>query len=1023
MKIEVLGGFRVSFGASEVHLGTPKQRTVLAKLVMSPSRTVSLEELIDEIWPDDPPRSAVPNVRTYAANLRRTFGAHDAGQGVLVRQRGGYRLEVAADDVDLFHFLDRVERARQLNHRDDPGTARSLLSGVMPLWCGPPLLGVPLGASLAAHVAAAQEQHLLAVELLADLHLAADRVEDAVPLLWRTVAAHPTREPALLLLMRALHRRGDVAGAISVFRSAARVMRAELGVEPGSDLRRLHQEMVGHRAAPVSVSPGAGSGGSDDSSARTSTTPEIDGTDWDWLPRPVAHFVGREALVERMIGRSRAAAGPAPVVHLIDGMAGSGKTTLAVQVARRLAATYPDGRLFIDLRGHDEGNAMDSATALVVLLRQLGVPAPRIPVDVDERRGLWRRELSARSAVVVLDNAADSDQVAPLLPVTASSVILVTSRRRLLDLDVGPPESLSVLSPEEGLRLLAISAGKERVHADPESAAEIVRNCGYLPLAIRLVGSRLAHRRNRRLVDLAGRLAANESGLASFGTGERSVAAAFTASYEPLNEVSKRVFRLLGLHTGHYCISMVAAMSGLSYAKAGQILDDLVDRHLLEESDSSRFRMHDLVRQFAREKCLETDSEEMRRAALASLLDQVMQLSIAATKSLNSIMDIYADIGDVVPERPDLSPGSETVDINWVERERSNLNLLIELAAKNSFHGYAWKIARVLWRFYYVRGYFEDIRRTHELGLAAAEQLGDSRAVGIMNNYLASALTKTGFYHPAIKCLERALVAAEAAGRREDIARIRGNLSVAHCMMGDFQVSADLALAALRDLPMRQIGRVRTHLPNVGIALTCLGRYEEALRVHRLHLLLARVEGDRYQIANTLSHIAAVRTRKGEHVQALRLLRSAMILYAETGHRYGEADARNVMGVAYRGVGRLAEARRQHELALELTGHSAERQAECTALNEFGLTLAADGDIDGALRAHRRALDLAVRIDNRYEQARALAGLAEHLLSVDPTEARRHLERALVLIVATGAPERFEIERRLAALKQGTPIC
>ncbi|MFF5214159.1 BTAD domain-containing putative transcriptional regulator [Micromonospora sp. NPDC000442] len=1023
MKIEVLGGFRVLFGSSEVDLGTPKQRTVLAELVMNSGRTVAIEELIDEIWPEGPPRSAVPNVRTYAANLRRTFEAHEAGQGVLVRQRGGYRLEVATDDVDLFHFLDQVERARQRNHRDDPETARSLLSGVMPLWHGPPLLGVPLGASLAAHVAAAQEQHLLAVELLADLHLAADRVEEALPLLWRTVATHPIREPALLLLMRALHRRGDVAGAISVFRSAARVMRAELGVEPGSDLRRLHQEMVGHRAAAISAFPSRGSGDSDDSSALHSTTPDIGGIDWDWLPRPVAHFVGREALVDRMIGRSRAAAGPAPVVHLIDGMAGSGKTTLAVQVARHLATSHPDGRLFIDLRGHDEGNVMDPATALVVLLRQLGVPAPRIPVDIDERRGLWRRELSVRRAVVVLDNAADSEQVASLLPVTASSVILITSRRRLLDLDVGPPESLSVLSSEEAVRLLAVSAGEERVNAEPESAAEIVRNCGYLPLAIRLVGSRLAHRRNRRLVDLAARLAANESGLATFGTGEPSVATAFTASYEPLNEVSKRVFRLLGVHNGHYCISMVAAMSGLSYAKAGHILDDLVDRHLLEESENGRYRMHDLVRQYAREKCLEKDSNEARRAALASLLDQVMQLSIAATKSLNRLVDIFGDIGEVVPERPDLLPAPGTVDIDWVERERANLNLFIELAAENSLHGHTWRLARVLWRFYYVRGYFEDIQLTHELGLTAAQQLGNDRAAGIMNNYLASALTKTGSHHQAVQCLKSALAEAEAAGRRGDIARIRGNLSVVHCMVGDFRESIDLAMAALRDLPMRLIGQVRIHLPNVGIALTWLGRYEEALRVHRLHLLWARVEGDRYQIANALSHIAAARVRLGEHAPALRLLRSAMVLYAQTGHRHGEGDARNVMGAAYRGVGLLAEARRQHELALELTGHSAERQAECTALNEFGLTLAADGDVDGALRAHRRALDLAVRIDNRYEQARALAGLAEHLLSADPTEARRHLERALVLIVPTGAPERFEIERRLAALKQGTPIC
>ncbi|MCZ7421799.1 BTAD domain-containing putative transcriptional regulator [Verrucosispora sp. WMMA2121] len=925
--------------------------------------------------------------------------------------------------MDLFHFLDQVERARQLHLRDDPETARSLLRRAVPLWHGPPLLGVPLGASLAAHVAAAQEQHLLAVEFLADLHLAADRAEEALSLLWPTVTAHPIREPALLLLMRALHRRGDVTGAISVFRSAARVMRTELGVEPGPDLRRLHQEMTKHRPGAVSDAVSAASGGSDGSSARTATEPDTGRTDWDWLPRPVAHFVGREALVERMVDRSRDVAGSAPVVHLIDGMAGSGKTTLAVQVARRLAASHPDGQLFIDLRGHDEGNVMDPATALVVLLRQLGVPAPRIPVDVDERRGLWRRELSARRAVVVLDNAADSDQVAPLLPVTASSVILITSRRRLLDLDVGPPESLSVLSPEEGVRLLAVSAGDERVHAEPESAAEIVRSCGYLPLAIRLVGSRLAHRRNRRLVDLAARLAANDSGLASFGTGERSVAAAFTASYEPLHEVSKRVFRLLGLHTGHFCISMVAAMSGLSYAKASHILDDLVDCHLLEESEDGRYRMHDLVRQFARGKCLETDSSELRAAALTSLLDQVMQLSIVATKSLNRLVDIYGDIGDVAPERPDLLPGPETVDIDWVERERGNLNLFIELAAKNSLHGYTWKMARVLWRFYYVRGYFEDIQRTHELGLIAAEQAGDRRAVGVMQNYLASALIKTGSHDQTVRWLKSALVEAESVGRRGDIARIRGNLSVVHCLMGDFQESADLAMAALRDLPMRLISRVRIHLPNVGIALTWLGRYEEALRVHRRHLLWARVEGDRYQIANALSHIAAVRTRKGEHAQALRLLRSAMILYAETGHRYGEADARNVMGMAYRGVGLLAEARRQHELALELTAHSAERQAECTALNEFGLTLAADGDIDAAVRAHQRALDLAVRIDNRYEQARALAGLGEHLLVADPAEARRHLERALVLVVPTGAPERFDIERRLAELKQSASTC
>ncbi|WP_203998647.1 AfsR/SARP family transcriptional regulator [Micromonospora lutea] len=1008
--------------ASPVILGTPKQQILLAALAARPGRVVAIEQLIDEIWPDDPPRSAVPNVRTYAANLRRTFDRIEPDRRVLVRQGSGYRLDVRRDEVDLFSFLDRVEEARLTRSGGQPNQARSLLAQAISLWGGPPFAGLPVGPALAAHAAAAEERYLLAVEFLADVDIKAGQPDAVIPLLRRVVAHHPMREQAVLLLMRAMGQRGDHAGGISVYRAASRVIRDELGVEPSVELRHLYQKLTGSDAAGADRLARRKTDLRDDAGLASTALRAADRSQWDWLPRPVPDFVGRDDVVQRMVDKTRAADGSAPVVHVIDGMAGSGKTTLAVHVARCLRGSYPDGQFFIDLRGHADAGLVEPATALVELLRQTGVPAARIPLELEERRGLWRRELSTRRAIVVLDNAADSAQVTPLLPVTASSVVLITSRRRMLDLDVGPPESLSVLSPEEGVRLLAVSAGLERVQAEPESAAEIARRCGYLPLAIRLVGSRLANRHTWRLADLSARLAVTELALANIGTGDRSVASAFDASYEPLNEASKRVFRLLGLHAGYYGLTMVAAMTGLSCAKAVHILDDLVDRHLVEESENGRYRMHDLVRQYSRDKCLQTDSEDARAVALASLLDQVMHLSIIAMKPLNSLVDIYDDLGDVLPERPDLLPGPETVDIDWVERERGNLNLFIELAAKCGFHDYTWKMARVLWRFYYVRGYFEDIHRTHALGLSAAEQSGNSRAVGIMNNYLASALIKTGSQHRAVQCLKVALAEAEAGGRHADITRIVGNLSVVYCMAGDFQESADLATSALTNLPLRLISRVRIHLPNAGIALTWLGRYKEALRVHRLHLLWARVEGDRYQIANALSHIAAARVRLGEHGPALRLLRSAMILYSETGHRYGEADARNVMGMAYRGMGLLSDARRQHELALELTAHSAERQAECNALNEFGLTLAAGGDTDGAVQAHQRALHLAVRIDNRYEQARALAGLAEHLLRENPADARRHLERAMALMESTGAPERFEIQSRLVALRQSTSI-
>ncbi|WP_223256635.1 AfsR/SARP family transcriptional regulator [Micromonospora endophytica] len=997
--------------ASRVDLGTPKQRTVLAMLAMRPGRMVDLTELIDEIWPEGPPRSAVPNVRTYAANLRRAFEAHDSGRGVLVRQGNGYRLDVPAAAVDLFRFLDDVEQARVLLSRGEVEPARSRLSEAMSRWLGPPLVGMPLGPSLTAQVAAAQEQYLLAVELLADIDIKAGWVDEAIPLLRRAVAAHPLRESAVLLLMRALAQRGDLTGGISVYRAAARAMQEELGVEPIVELRRLYQAMMERESGPAGREPVP-------EIARPvppePASPGLAGRQWDWLPRPVADFVGRVDIVERLVAKSRSGDGSEPRVHLIDGMAGSGKTTLAARVARRLVSAYPDGQLFIDLRGHEDGNLVPPATALVALLRQLGVPAGRIPIDLEERRGLWRRELSARRVVVVLDNAYDSAQVIPLLPVTSSSVVIVTSRRRLVDLDVGPPESLSVLSAEEGLRLLAATAGPGRVQAEPEAAAEIVRRCGNLPLAIRMVGSRLAHRPSRRLADLAARLAVEESGLATFATGDQSVASAFGASYEPLNDVTKRVFRLLGLHAGHYDVGMVAAMAGLTHAETGRILDDLVDCHLLEESENRRYRMHDLVRQFARERCVEVDSAQVRQDALVSLLNHVLHICIQAAEPLNRLLEVREDVGVTAPERPDLVTASGVLDVDWLERERSNLNLLVELAAAHGLHAYTWRMARVLWRFFFVRGYFEDILRTHELGLVAAERSGDRLAMCIMNNYLASALTKTGSYRRAIDCLNAALAIAQESSNLFETAKIRGNLSVVYWSKGEFEEAAKLGTEALRELPMRYAHRFVIYLPNLGLALTSLGRYAEALRAHRLHLYWANVRGDRYQIANALSHIAGVRVRLGDHRQAVRLLRSAMILFARTGHRYGETDARNTLGIAYRELGLPAQARRQHELALELAGDSAERHAECGVLNDLAHTLAAGGDTEGAIRAHRRAFDLATRIDNRYEQARALAGLAERLLTTDPAEARRHWERALAMFRAMGAPERHEVEHRLA---------
>ncbi|MGC5331602.1 BTAD domain-containing putative transcriptional regulator [Micromonospora sp. DT62] len=1023
MQIHVLGGLTAWRPEGTLRLGTPKQQAVLAMLAVQPGRLVTTDELIDELWADDPPRSAVPNLRTYAATLRRTLGVTEEGRPFIVRSGSGYRFDLATDRVDLVCFSAEYHQARNLARAGELADADALLRRSLARWRGSMLAGVPLGPVLTARAAAAQEERLLAGELLADVRLRAGQPEQAIPLLRESIAANPLREPAQLLLMRALRERGDLAGAIAAYHAAARALRQQLGVGPGSALQRLH-EAIRRGAANEESQPFRVARPRDVSigQARLVGTP-TDGRHGsrDWLPRSVADFVGRRDVVTRLMEETSRLR-PDSAVHLIDGMAGSGKTTLAVHVARLLSKDHPDAQLFVDLRGHGDHSPVDPTSALVTLLRQLGVPDGRIPSDLDQRAELWRGELAVRRTVVVLDNAADSQQVSSLLPTAGGSVVLVTSRRRLTGLDLGPPQSLSVMSLQEGLALLAASAGAQRVVDEPEAAAEVVRRCGHLPLAIRLVGSRLAHRPARRIADLARRLADDVPALGHLAVGDRTVAAAFAASYEPLETEAKRIFRLLGIHSGEHGTDMVAALADLPLATASRLLDELVDCHLVEETEGNRYRLHDLLRLYAREQSRTSDQPEAREAAVVRLLDFALHAALRAAEDLHEAIDVRTEIGVADPARPDLLEETEARGIAWLEEERANLVLLVALAAEHGHHTYTWKLARVLWRFCYIRRYFDDILCTHELGLAAAESLGDRSAVVSMSNYLASALVKTGSYRQASGYLAAAVGLCRDMKDTTRLAKIRANLSVVHWLSGNFTQSAALSVEGLRE--GRQVeGSIANALPNLGLALTSLGRYEEALRFHRRHLFQGRTVGDYFHMANALSHLASVRVRTGQCEQAVRLLKSSLMLYRRTGHRYGEAEARNILGVAYRGCGLFDQARHQHELALELSADSGERHAECGALNDLGLTLARSGDPVGAADAHQRALRLATRIAQPYEQARALTGIAALRAGSDLAEARRHWERALVLFRRMDVPECSEVERRLAETRPQTVEC
>ncbi|WP_327042272.1 tetratricopeptide repeat protein [Micromonospora ureilytica] len=945
-----------------------------------------------------------------------------------MRQRNGYRLVVDPEQVDVFRFELERSAGREALTAGHLDRARELLGRALARWRGPMLAGVPLGSVLTSRTAVADEERLLTAELLADVQLRSGRDDLAIALLREVVARHPLREPAYVLLMRALHERGDNAEALAVYDEIRTTLTTELGVGPGCNLEELRRSIVTAMSRPGSARAAVRVGGPDRArllagvAVSAAPEPAAQISPVDHLPRAVTDFVGRADVVLRLLAETRRVEERVPAVHIIDGMAGSGKTALAVHLARRLSDRYPDAALFIDLCGHGDKNRIEPAGALFTLLRQLGIPADRVPVEFDDRVELWRQELARRRSVVILDNAASSEQIMPLLPAEPTTVVLVTSRRRLSHPDAGPSRTLPVMSPQESVDLLRLSVGRNRVEAEPDAAAEVVRRCGYLPLAIRLAGARLAHRRGWRLADLVEQMAGDAPVLHHLAQEESTVTGAFAASYEPLPPSTKRVFRFLGLYPGsRFGAPAVAALTGLTIAEARAALDDLVDRNLVEDLDSTRYRLHDLMRQYSIELCSRTDSSNDRRGGLARLFDFTLEVVLKVADLLEPGV-IRSQVTHIPTGQLELveAVGEPTAD--WLEAERTDLVTMVLSARESGFHQHCWQLARALWRFCYIRGYFEDIILTHRHGLEAAEVAGDIDALALMNNYLASAYVRTGNKQGALDHLTRSVELSRNSRDALNPARYRANLAAVYWWSGHLSESVKLGFACLRDYKVYGNVGGSILLPNLGLALSALGRYEEALRMHRLHLAWARTNSDEFHTLNALSHIGAVRLRMGDLPQAIRILLASLALRDRTGHRYAEAEVRNDLGIAYRGLGRLVEAQQEHELARKLSIGSGERHVEAAALNELGRTLLAQGRGGEAFEVHREALRLATRIAHPHEQGRALAGLAEHFVRADPVEARRHWERALAIFRRMGVPERFEAERRLAELSDATLV-
>jgi DNA-binding SARP family transcriptional activator len=596
MRFRILGPLEICGGRGEtISLCAPKQRMLLLILLMHANGPVGVSRLEAALWPGRPPRSAAGLVRTYVSGLRSALGLDDTGQlPRLAKESGGYRLLLAPGDLDLIVFDDLSSRGRHALERGDAAQAARLLSDALALWRGEPAGDVVLDGGSAAILAGLAERRLLAEEAWTEAQLQLGSGPDLIGRLRTRVAQQPLRERACSQLMLALYRAGRKAEALAEFRALRSRMTGELGIEPAALTRDLHQRILADDPTLTATHDRA-------------LIPRQ-------LPGDIGDFTGRDTALLTMTGLLPGKDTAAPAIIAVTGMAGAGKTALAVHFAHLAAAGFPGGQLFVDLRGHADADTEPKppAEALREFLRALNVR--QIPGDTDEAAGLYRSLLAGQRMIVVLDNAASARQIRPLLPGTPGCLVLITSRSRLPGLlarNSATTVAVGPLTRSESGALLRKILGPARVQADVGGAAAIVDRCARLPLALRIAAERAANRPQLTLETLARELTAGRRRLDALSISEDAhtcLRSVFSWSYRKLAPDTARMFRLLSLHpAADIGIPAAAALAGSTVSDAARQLGMLADAHLLQETTAGRYQFHDLLRTYAAELAAEDE--------------------------------------------------------------------------------------------------------------------------------------------------------------------------------------------------------------------------------------------------------------------------------------------------------------------------------------------------------------------------------------------------------------------------------
>jgi tetratricopeptide (TPR) repeat protein/transcriptional regulator with XRE-family HTH domain len=781
------------------------------------------------------------------------------------------------------------------------------------------------------------------------------------------------------------------------------------------------------------------------------------------LPRDIASFTGRQQELQELLDTAIGAAESGGVIgiHAIGGMAGVGKTAFAVHAAHRLAERFPAGQIFLPLHGHTPGQRpVDPGDALASLLLTAGFPAAQIPPGLEARMALWRDRLAERQLLLVLDDAANSDQVRPLMPGAGGSLVLVTSRRHLTALEDAQAISLDTLPPDEAAALLVRLAARPGLSLADPAVSEITQLCGRLPLAIGMVARQLHHHPAWSAAARAAELAAAVDRLELMATENLSVAAAFNMSYADLTGDQQRLFRWLGLHPGPDIDAYAsAALAGTGLAAARRQLEVLYDRYLLTEPTRNRYRLHDLIREHARALAARLDPDQDRNRATARLLDYYQHTAALADTLLarharTAPAPAARTMSVAVPALAD-----REVSLAWARAERANLLACLDHTAGTGQHARIIALTAGLAGLLRHDGPWAESITRHAIALQAAQHLNDRPSGANALTDIGDVRRLTGDYTGAARDLEEALGIYRDLGDRLGQANALTFLGGVRRGTGDFLAAArDLeeALGISRDLGDRlgeasaltHLGEVRRHAGDYAVAVQGL---EEALGIYRdlgdrhgqanaLTFLggvrretgdspaaardleealgISRDIGNRLGQANALFFLGGVRRETGDYSDAARSLEEALGIYRDIGEPGGQGNALTSLGGVRRLSGDYPSAARDLEKALGIYRDIGERGGEAEALNETGTLHGIGGDLRQAETCHQQALDLARQIGSFWDEAHALAGLGRCALAADHTaEAEDRLRQALEVFQRIGAAEAADLAAELDAMR------